>query len=46
MLGRMFEKFGLKDDYDYVLADSTDKAYLLDGEIWVPKSLCLQNKKK
>ena len=46
MSGRMFEKFGLKDDYDYVLADSTDKAYLLDGEIWVPKSLCLQNKKK
>ena len=46
MSGRLFEKFGLKDDYDYILADSTDKAYLLDGEIWVPKSLCLQNKKK
>ena len=43
---RMFEKLGLKDNNDYILADSTNKAYLLDGEIWVPKSLCLQYRKK
>jgi hypothetical protein len=45
MSARMFEKFGLKDNYDYIITDSTDKAYLLDGEIWIPKSLCLQSRK-